>query len=127
MPEIKPIENFLYEAGERRDPFHLALEKPRKKHTDPEIGPDPLRRKEELEQFPLDSLSMVGTIEREATQWGLVTAPNGTLYRVRVGNYAGQNDGKITRIASSHIELTELVADGLGVFKKRQASIALAE
>jgi len=54
-----------------------------------------------LEQFPLDALQMLGTLQLEGDTWGLVSAPDGEIHRVMVGSYLGQNNGKIIVINSS--------------------------
>jgi type IV pilus assembly protein PilP len=129
LPEIMQIETFVYEADDRRTPFKLgnrSIEEDLTQGTDG-IAPDPLRRKEELEQFPLDSIRMVGTLEQEEAMWALVMDRESTLYRVQAGNYLGQNHGQITRIAEERIELTEIVPDGMNGWQERQASVALSE
>ncbi|MCH5375339.1 MAG: pilus assembly protein PilP, partial [Planctomycetes bacterium] len=106
LPEIPQIDTYVYEPGSRRDPFAMDDRTARAAMPRPSdgIAPDPLRRKEELEQFSLDSLRMVGTLEQHETRWGLVVAPDGILHRVRVGNYLGQNNGQITRISPEGIQ-----------------------
>lgn len=129
LPEIQQIDTFVYEPADRRDPFAFdpkAIEAlPTASSGD--LAPDPLRRKEELEQFSLDSIRMVGTLEQEDAVWALVTAPGGTLHRVRVGNYVGNNNGQITRITADVIELTEIFSDGMNQWRERQAAIALSQ
>jgi type IV pilus assembly protein PilP len=129
LPEIKPIETFVYQSGDRRDPFQPGGAKSEADipASGNGIAPDPLRRKEELEQYPLDSMRMVGTLDQEDTMWALVMTQDGTLFRVRAGNYMGQNYGQITRITEDRIELTEIVPDGMGGWQERPASIALSE
>lgn len=128
LPEIKQVETFVFEPGDRRDPFV-----PDTQGAEGEaaagggLAPDPLRRKEELEQYSLDSLKMVGTLEQDDTVWGLVETPEGTLYRVRPGNYVGQNNGQITRITEEEIELTEIISDGSNEWRERPAAIALSQ
>lgn len=128
LPDIKPIETFVYQAEDRRDPFRPGGAGTPENIVEPGTGiaPDPLRRKEELEQYPLDTLHMVGSLDQE-DMWALVMIPDGTLFRVRAGNYMGQNHGQITRITEDRIELTEIVPDGLGGWQERPASIALSE
>jgi type IV pilus assembly protein PilP len=129
LPDIKPIDTFVYDPGDRRDPFVMDTQSAEVAAggSDSGLAPDPLRRKEELEQYSLDSLKMVGTLEQKDTTWGLVKAPGGTLYRVRVGNYLGTNNGQITRITEDEIELTEIVSDKPGDWRERQAAIALTQ
>jgi type IV pilus assembly protein PilP len=129
LPEIKQVETFVFEPGDRRDPFVLDEQsvEPVPPRTAGGIAPDPLRRKEELEQYSLDSLRMVGILEQEGTKWGLVVAPGGTLHRVRAGNYMGRNNGQITRVTENNIELIEIVSDGTNEWRERPAAIALRE
>ncbi len=129
LPEIPQVDTYVYEPGNRRDPF--AMDDRTARAVMPQrgdgIAPDPLRRKEELEQFSLDSLRMVGTLEQYETRWGLVLTPDGILHRVRVGNYLGQNNGQITRISPEGIQLTEIVGDGPGSWREVESAIALKQ
>lgn len=129
LPEIKQIDTFVFEPEDRRDPFVLDTESAETgpSTTEGNIAPDPLRRKEELEQYSLDSLRMVGTLQQDDSMWGLVTAPGGTLYRVHTGNYMGQNNGLITHITEDGIDLTEIVSDGMNEWRERPAAIALSQ
>jgi type IV pilus assembly protein PilP len=130
LPEIKQVDAFVFEPGDRRDPFFMDRESAA---ALPEvlaatgIAPDPLRRKEELEQFALDSLRMLGSLQQDDVIWGLVTSPDGVLHRVRVGNYVGMNNGQVTRISEQKIELTEIIPDGPNSWRERQAAIALSQ
>jgi type IV pilus assembly protein PilP len=129
LPEIEQVDTFVFEPGERRDPFVLDDQSIQVLTRAPPSGvaPDPLRRKEELEQYPLDSLRMLGTLQQGDVIWGLVVSPDGTLHRVRVGNYMGLNNGQITRISDEEIELTEIISDGVDEWRERQAAIALSQ
>jgi type IV pilus assembly protein PilP len=127
LPEIKRIDTFVFDPASPRDPFVLDRQTAEATATGGGISPDPLRRKEELEQFPLDSLAMVGTLEQGKTIWALVKTPEKTLYHVGVGNYLGMNNGYITRITDDEIELTEIVSDGTGGWREQPAAIALSQ
>ncbi len=129
LPEIKQINTFVYDAAGRRDPF---VEDTRPEELAAvvqtnQLAPDPLRRKEELEGYALDSLRMVGTLEQNQTRWGLVRTQDGTLHRVRVGNYLGMNNGQITQINDEAIHLTEIVSDAPGDWRERPATLALTQ
>ena len=123
LPQIKPYENFVYAADEVRSPFMPD------RHDSPQsmAGPKPIqdRNKEYLEQFPLDTLAMVGTLDRKGTIFGLVQTQDGMVHRVTPGNYIGQNDGRILAVNDAEISLEELVPDGIGSFYKRSAEIGL--
>ena len=132
LPDIKPYETYLYKAGTRRDPFTatLAIDEATDTTTADGIRPDPNRRKEALENYPLDSLRMVGTMQREEQLWGIVQVindPDGGIHRVVTGNYIGQNHGRIVRISEEALGLVEIIPNGLGGWRERDTSIALSE
>jgi type IV pilus assembly protein PilP len=129
LPEIRQIETFAYKADNRRNPFEPTdQESPEESAPDVNgLAPDPNRRKEELEGYSLDALRMVGTLKKEETIWALVRTKDKTIYRVKAGNYMGRNHGQITRIDESDIELTEIIPNGQGGYRERQASLALKE
>ena len=121
LPLMQQFESFEYAAQGMRDPFSEAFSGtggsgPR---------PDAARRKQTLEQFPLDSLDMVGTLGTARNLIGLVMAPDKVTYRVRPGAYMGQSDGRITAVYEDRIELVELVPDGAGGWLERPAQVAL--
>lgn len=128
LPEVKPYEPFAYEAMDLPDPF-----KPRKL-TPPGgsgkgggIQPPKDHVKQILENFPLDALKMVGTLEQGKMTYALIKTPDRALYRVKQGNYIGQNFGIITQITDSEVKLTEIVQDSGGDWTERQTSISLVE
>jgi type IV pilus assembly protein PilP len=122
LPVMRQFETFEYAAQDMRDPFSAPI--PDRSNAGGG-GPDPTRRKEALEAYPLDSLDMVGTIGAGGSLLGLLMAPDKVTYRVRPGNYLGQNDGKITAVFEDRIEIVELVPDGAGGWLERQAKISL--
>lgn len=129
LPQITQVETFLYIPGERRDPFTPSNEPSEDSQAGGESGiaPDFNRRKEELEFFPLDSLAMVGTLDKDGVRWGLVRNADGLLYRVQTGNYMGQNHGQIIEISDVEITLSEILPDGQGGYRESPASVALSE
>ena len=128
LPEIKPYEAYAYAASDLADPFSPANLKPM---TAQGRGggprPDMNRRKEPLEDFPLDALKMVGTLSRGSQTWGVVQAPDGTVHRVQKGNYVGQNFGRILRVSEEKIDVVELVQGALGDWVEREAGLAILE
>ena len=123
LPVMQQFETFEYTAQTMRDPFSDAWSNA----DSGALRPDPNRRKETLEQYPLDSLDMVGTIGGGGNLIALVMAPDKVTYRVRPGAYLGQSDGRITGVHEDRIELVELVPDGAGGWLERPASIALED
>ena len=92
------------------------------------LRPDRDRTKEPLEDFPIDTLRLKGTIDdKEGIKWGLIFAPDNTIHRVIEGNYMGQNHGRIILVSDQTIELTEIVPDGLGNYIERSSAVTLIE
>ena len=128
LPEITPYEVFTYVADAQgmRSPF--VPDTPQA--AGPAAGgtsPDPERPAEFLESFPLDTLRMVGTLDINETNYGLVQTSDGLIHRVVPGNYMGQNDGRITDITESEIVLVEIISDGIGGYIERDAAIGLSD
>lgn len=123
LPEVKPYISHEYEMADRRSPFlqSLAGENP----SGPR--PDVQRAREYLEQFPLDTLKMVGTLRLAGAQYGLLQTRDGLIHRVLPGNHIGQNDGRVMSIGDARISVTEIVPDGLGGYLERPAALALSD
>ena len=84
------------------------------------------RRKEPLEAYPLDSMSMVGSVVRGGRQYALLRVDN-LLYQVKPGDYIGQNYGKITKISETDVALREIVQDAAGEWIERTSALQLQE
>ena len=128
LPEITPYEVFAYVANVEgfRSPFVPDSPQITAGPSDG-LRPDPERSREFLEQFPLDTLRMVGTLELAGTNFGLVQDSEGLIHRVVPGNYLGQNDGRIVDISESRIELIEIISDGIGGYLEREAAVGLVD
>ena len=122
IPVMQQFETFIYNDQGMRDPFAAPVDT-RSAASGPR--PDPDRRKQPLEAYPLDSLNMVGTLGAGANLVALVMSPDKVTHRVAPGTYLGQNDGKVTAVLQDKIVITELVPDGAGGWIERPASIAL--
>ena len=122
LPVMKQFESFEYNDQGMRDPFSDIWSNPNGENG---LRPDPNRRKQPLEAFPLDSLKMVGTIGTDQSMVAVVTAPDKVTYTVRPGMYMGQNEGRVTGIRGDRVDLVELVPDGAGGWLERPASLAL--
>ena len=112
------------ESHPLRSPFDLPINRDNGASA---IRPDSNRSKEALEGYPLDSLSMVGTLGKAPGMVALVMSPDKVTYRVAVGQYLGQQDGRVTDITETSINLVEIVPDGAGGWVEQPASIALSE
>ena len=125
IPQFKPYESFSYSAAELRDPFVATVDLEDDSTKTSLLNPDSTRPREPLEVFPLDTLSMVGTLEQNSQQWGLIKDPQNIVHRVQVGHYMGQSEGRIIEISETGIHLVEIVPDGIGGYIERDASIAI--
>lgn len=84
------------------------------------------RRKEPLEAYPLDAMNMVGTVVRQHLPHALLKV-DGLLHYVKVGDYLGQNFGRITRITETEVDLREIVQDASGEWIERTSTLQLQE
>src|SRR5210317_73629 len=128
LPEITPYEVFAYVADEQgiRSPF--VPDTPQASGSAAGgTRPDPDRIREFLEDFPLDTLRMVGTLNIDDTLYGLLQTSDGLIHRVVPGNYLGQNDGRITDISESEITLVEIISDGIGGYIERDDAVGLSD
>jgi type IV pilus assembly protein PilP len=126
IPQFQPYESFSYSAADLRDPFVATVDLENQDTTKTSLlDPRSTRPKQPLEAFPLDTLSMVGILEQNDQLWGLIKDPQNIVHRVQVGNYMGQNEGRIIEINESAVYLVEIVPDGIGGYIERDASIAI--
>ena len=127
LPEVKPYEPFTYSAFDLIDPFKPRKIEPPRGAAAGGLAPDLTRRREPLEAYPLEGLRMVGTLEQKKQMFALVRAPDNTLFRVRAGNYLGQNFGRIVGISESAIKVKEIVQDGTGNWEEKDQVLQLQE
>ena len=128
LPEIKPHEAFPYAAMNLADPFAPVNLRPQAGASNGSgPKPDMNRRKEPLEEYPLDALKMVGTLSRGKQFWAVIQAPNGTVHRLQVGDHAGHNFGKVLKVSEDKVALIELIQSNSGEWVEREASLAIAE
>ncbi len=131
IPPLPTFESYMtvpYAAAHLRDPFSSYTEvddiaQVKKSDTLPPSTHKP----EPLEKFPLDGLKFVGLLERESERWAIISAPDKLVHRVKVGNYLGQNYGRITSITESKVEVMETVSDGMGGWTERPAALSVVE
>ena len=130
LPVVKPYEPVPYTGFDQPDPFGPAkielAAAAAPKGTSGQNAPDTNRPKEPLETYPLESINMVGTLTQEKVNHALVRA-DGSIHRVKVGNYMGQSFGIVTEITENQIKLKELVQDAAGDWTERQTGLQLLE
>ncbi|MES2933544.1 MAG: pilus assembly protein PilP [Pseudomonadota bacterium] len=131
LPEPKIFTPFLYGGKADVDPYSpskllIALAKSKAQSGTGIRAPDQDRRREPLEGYPLDSLKMVGTLEKPGLQYALLQADK-TLFQAKIGNYVGQNFGIITGVSETAVEVKEIVQDASGDWVERKATLELQE
>lgn len=84
------------------------------------------RRKEELESYPLDSMAMVGSLQKDGQKTALLRV-NQLIYQVKLGNYIGQNYGHIVEIGENNLKLREIIQDATGDWVERITTLDLQE
>ncbi|WP_367605797.1 pilus assembly protein PilP [Legionella sp. W05-934-2] len=108
IPEFKVPDQFSYpEHLKRRSPF-TPMREEQKEKVDVN-APDQSRPKQPLENFALDSLKFVGTLDDSQARWGLIQAPNGRIFRVKVGDFMGKNYGRIIQLTDETLKLEETI------------------
>ena len=135
-PSVQPLEPPRkfdpqpYVAGDGVEPFStqkltVAL-KQEARQPSSLMAAEANRRKEPLEAFPLDSMTMVGSVVKQGRTYALLRVDN-LLYQVKAGDYLGQNYGKITRISETDVALREIVQDAAGEWIERPGALQLQE
>jgi len=129
LPQVRPYEPVPYTAEGQIDPFRPERIEVAKAGGPPSLkgrAPDTARPKEPLEAFSLEAIQMLGTITQNQETFALVKAGT-NLYRVKKGNYMGQNFGVITDIDDTQISLKEIVQDGGGDWVERTSALQMVE
>lgn len=128
--EPKKFIPFAYTAGEMLDPYNpnkLAIELARlAKATNNPFKPDLERRKELLESFPLDTIKMVGIIQKGGTNYALLQIDR-SVYQVKRGMRLGQNFGLVMEVNEEAIEIKENVQDASGEWVERMSKLELQD
>ena len=128
LPEVKPYEAVTYNAFDLVDPFTPRKIGPPKGATaGGGLQPDFNRRKEPLESFPLENMKMVGILQQNRVTHALIKAPDNNVFRVRAGNYMGQNFGRIVNVTESSVVLKEIVQDSSGSWEEKDQTLLLQE
>lgn len=124
LPEVMPYTPFTYAAFDIPSPF-APRQNDQIQSAMSEIQPDFNRHKEALESYPLESLAMVGSLQQHDKIFALVKSPDGILYRVKIGNYLGQNFGRINGISESEIKLLEIIQEGTNEWVEKTSVLML--
>ncbi|MGC3872762.1 pilus assembly protein PilP [Halomonas sp. GXIMD04776] len=126
LPEAPVYRPVTYDQAAGRSPF--APQRPeneRDNGTNMELAPDLERPREPLEAYPLDGLTLVGTLRIDGRISALVRDPEGEVHRVYSGEHLGTDFGRITRIDEYSVQLMEIVPNGQGGWIERSGKLAL--
>lgn len=114
IPAFTAYKTFIYSAAGSRNPFQQPVEVKdiTRLQRLVKVKPDTSRPKEFLEQFSIDSLNMVGTLQMDGTLWALIQDAQGSVHRVKIGNYMGKNYGRIVELTENDVSVVEVVSNG---------------
>lgn len=125
LPEVQPYMALQYNAdGTLVDPFRARKAVSKSGVLQPNLN----RPREPMEAYPLESLKYVGLLSKSKLIYALLKTPDESVQQVKLGNYVGQNFGRVTQITDGEVVLTEIVQDDLtGDWVERVSSLALQE
>lgn len=133
VPSLQPPKKFdpqPYASADAVEPFStqkLAVALKRDERAPSSLLAGELkRRKEPLEAYPLDNMTMVGSVNKQGRPFALLRV-DGLLYQVKVGDYMGQNYGRVLRIGDTELVLREVVQDAAGEWIERNSTLQLLE
>ena len=128
LPEFEAYQAFTYGAANMRSPFEPpVIVPPKTEEQKRNIGVKPPKNhvKQYLERFPLSSLAMVGTLQKDNDTFALVEDSQGGVHTVQVGDFMGDQWGQIESIEDTRIDVTEIVSDGADGWLRRPRTIEL--
>ncbi len=121
VPQPISYHAFVYRDESLRSPFIPVV------HSSRRVRPNFHRQKQYLERFPLDALSLVGELTFGGKTYALIEDPKGMVHHVVIGNYLGQNNGRIMAILPGEIRIREIVSNGAGGWQKKITSLSLSQ
>ncbi len=128
-PEFETMPAFKYQSEELRSPFQrprtISVQTVEAKQANCD-QPNFNRRKQPLEAYGLDALTISGTFTSKGRKWALITANDGSLHKATTGDHLGLFFGKITSIQNNKIALTEMLPDGAGCWQQKQATLTMS-
>lgn len=128
-PVFLPVPAFIYAAQQERSPFMPpSLAQELKVMAGKRVMPDIKRPPQFLEQFPIESLTMKGTLKKTVgALYALIQTPDGSVVRVEKGNYMGKNYGRISEIKPGQMTVIEIVPDGRNGFVERPRNLVMID
>lgn len=127
-PDIKPYEPFTYDNDANLpDPFKPRKQDARNANRVGQNQPNLNRPKEELEDFPLESLKMIGYLSQRGVGNAIIRSAEGKIYHIKAGNYIGLNFGQVVSVTETEVKIKEMVQDSVGDWTERESSMQLVE
>jgi len=130
-PEFRVFESYVYGSSNIRSPFVPQLrvvDKPKERPQGKSVTPDFDRPPGPLEEFGVDQLLLVGTIQRPGGPLiALVKDDNKVVHQVKTGTYIGRNHGKVQSVTDTQVEILELIPEGKDLWIERPRTMWLAE
>ena len=114
IPSFETYEAFAYAAATLRSPFDRPMNDRQLAALSAltTVQPDENRTKDYLERFSLDTLAMVGTLQRDTANWSLIKDPDGRIHRVQLGSFLGRDHGRVVEMGDVFVAVIEIVSDG---------------
>ncbi|MDB6061316.1 MAG: pilus assembly protein PilP [Verrucomicrobiaceae bacterium] len=127
IPAFTAYKSFAYSAAGLRNPFQPPVEVKEITRLQRlvKVKPDFNRPKEFLEQFNIDALTMVGTVQMEGTLWALVQDSENSVHRIKMGNYLGKNHGHVVELTENYVSVIEIVSNGPDEWVERPHKLPL--
>lgn len=128
LPEFKPYSAFAYSASALRSPFEspVAFEESAGHSLDLVDAPDENRLQEPLERYPLNELSLVGTLAKDSQKLqALIKTDGGSVHMLEEGQYIGKNNGLVINVAESRVDIVEVVPNGSGGWISRPQTMGI--
>ncbi len=129
LPEFSAYKAFTYSAAGARSPFDepvVVVSEREQAFSPSSVMPDTGRVKQFLEGFPFDSFKMVGTLQDEGGYQALLNL-EGSVYRVKVGDYVGRNHGRVVSITKNEVQVLEIVRNGLDNWVERPRTLSIKD
>lgn len=127
IPAFKAYKAFTYSAAGLRSPFEKPVEVTEitRLRMASNVEPNLNRTKEYLEQFSIESLTMVGTLQQGDVLWALMQDKDGGVHRIKQGNFMGRNHGEIIEAKETYVSVIEIVPNGVDGWVERPRTIKL--
>lgn len=134
LPALPALSSVAYHGADARDPYQTTPVGAPQQNSDTAPAqncPQPPRLgvPTALQRVALDQLQLRGILGggQNRDPVALITANDGQLHRVTVGDFMGLNYGRIAAIQSNRIVLREWIATGNGCWQQRETQLTLVE